>query len=167
MAQELNVVDVYNDLHQIPELGFQEFKTSAYIAEKLKQMGYEVTTGVGKTGVVAVEKGVNCPFEVQRAFYIFGTKDKARRGCHANRKSQFLFIALKGSCRVEFSDGNAEESVLLDSPTKALWLDKMIWKEMFDFSEDAVLLVLSSEKYDAEEYIRSREEFLKAKEAKK
>ena len=48
MAQELNVVDVYNDLHQIPELGFQEFKTSAYIAEKLKQMGYEVTTGVGK-----------------------------------------------------------------------------------------------------------------------
>lgn len=57
MAQELNVVDVYNDLHQIPELGFQEFKTSAYIAEKLKQMGYEVTTGVGKTGVVAVEKG--------------------------------------------------------------------------------------------------------------
>ena len=57
MAQELNVVDVYNDLHQIPELGFQEFKTSACIAEKLKQMGYEVTTGVGKTGVVAVEKG--------------------------------------------------------------------------------------------------------------
>lgn len=117
--------------------------------------------------LVAVEKGVNCPFEVKRAFYIFGTKDKARRGCHANRKSQFLFIALKGSCRVEFSDGNAEESVLLDSPTKALWLDKMIWKEMFDFSEDAVLLVLSSEKYDAGEYIRSREEFLKAKEAKK
>ena len=57
MAQELNVVELYNDLHQTPELGFQECKTSAYIAEKLKEMGYEVTTGVGKTGVVAVEKG--------------------------------------------------------------------------------------------------------------
>ena len=55
MAQELNVVEVYNDLHKIPELGFQEVKTSAYIAEKLKEMGYEVTTGVAKTGVVAVE----------------------------------------------------------------------------------------------------------------
>ena len=57
MAQELNVVEVYNDLHKIPELGFQEVKTSAYIAEKLKEMGYEVTTGVAKTGVVAVEAG--------------------------------------------------------------------------------------------------------------
>ena len=57
MAQELNVVEVYNDLHKTPELGFQEFKTSAYIAQKLKEMGYEVTTGIGKTGVVAIEKG--------------------------------------------------------------------------------------------------------------
>ena len=57
MAQELDVVELYNDLHKTPELGFQEFKTSAYIAQKLKEMGYEVTTGVGKTGVVAVEKG--------------------------------------------------------------------------------------------------------------
>ena len=57
MAQELNVVEVYNDLHKTPELGFKEFKTSAYIANKLKAMGYEVTTGVGQTGVVAVEKG--------------------------------------------------------------------------------------------------------------
>ena len=76
MAQELNVVDVYNDLHQIPELGFQEFKTSAYIAEKLKQMGYEVTTGVGKTGVVAVEKGAQAL--VRTASFTFKSRRVSR-----------------------------------------------------------------------------------------
>ncbi len=111
--------------------------------------------------LVAIEKGVNCPFEVKRAFYIFGTQGEARRGCHANRNSEFLFVALHGSCRVEFSDGNIKDSVLLDSPSKALWLGKMTWKEMYDFADDTVLLVLSSEKYDAKEYIRNYEEFQK------
>lgn len=109
--------------------------------------------------LVAIEKGPNCPFEVKRAFYIFGAQGATRRGCHANRNSEFLFVALKGSCRVEFSDGNTKENVLLDSPSKALCLGKMTWKEMYDFSEDAVLLVLSSEKYDANEYIRDFSEF--------
>lgn len=110
--------------------------------------------------LVAIEKGVNCPFEVKRAFYIFGMQGATRRGCHANRNSEFLFVALKGSCRVEFSDGNAKDSVLLDSPDKALWLGKMTWKEMYDFSDDAVLLVLSSEKYDKGEYIHDYREFI-------
>ena len=100
MAQELNVVDVYNDLHQIPELGFQEFKTSAYIAEKLKQMGYEVTTGVGKTGVVAVEKGAEAgPCLMIRAdmdalpFKING-EDKVIHACgHDSHSAMLLAIA--------------------------------------------------------------------------
>lgn len=112
--------------------------------------------------LVAIEKGPNCPFEIKRAFYIFGARGETRRGCHANRNSEFLFVALKGSCRVEFSDGNVKETILLNSPAQALWLGKMTWKEMYDFSEDAVLLVLASEKYDAEEYIRDYQEFLKA-----
>ena len=112
--------------------------------------------------LVAIEKGVNCPFEVKRAFYIFGARGETRRGCHANRNSEFLLVALKGSCRVEFSDGNVKETILLNSPAQALWLGKMTWKEMYDFSEDAVLLVLASEKYDADEYIRDYQEFLKA-----
>lgn len=111
--------------------------------------------------LVAIENGSNSPFEVKRAFYIFGTQGEARRGKHANRKSEFLFIALNGSCRVEFSDGTTTKQVLLNSPTQALWLGKMTWKEMFNFEEGTVLLVLSSEKYDAEEYIRDFEEFQK------
>lgn len=110
--------------------------------------------------LVAIEQGVNCPFEVKRAFYIFGVKGASRRGCHANRNSEFLFVVLKGSCHIEFSDGNKTNNIFLDSPKKALWLGKMTWKEMFDFSEDAVLLVLSNEKYDENEYIRDYQEFL-------
>ena len=128
-------------------------------------MNYEIinleTHGDERGSLVAIEKGTNCPFEIKRAFYIFGTKGETRRGCHANRKSQFLMVALSGSCRVEISDGNASETVILDSPTKALRLDKMVWKEMFDFSENAVLLVLSNEKYDAGEYIRDYDLFLR------
>lgn len=117
--------------------------------------------GDERGSLVAIEKGSNCPFEIKRAFYIFGTKGETRRGCHANRKSQFLMVSLSGSCRVEISDGRSSETVVLDSPTKALWLDKMIWKEMFNFSENAVLLVLSDEKYDASEYIRDYESLTK------
>lgn len=109
--------------------------------------------------LVAIEGGVNCPFEVKRAFYIFGAQGEARRGKHANKNSEFLFIALKGSCRVEFSDGTETQQVLLNNPTQALWLGKMTWKEMFDFEDGTVLLVLSSEKYDANEYIRDYNEF--------
>ena len=100
MAQELNVVEVYNDLHQIPELGFQEVKTSAYIAQKLREMGYEVTTGVGKTGVVAVEKGTEeGPCLMIRAdmdalpFKING-EDKVIHACgHDSHSAMLLAIA--------------------------------------------------------------------------
>ena len=108
MAQELNVVEVYNDLHQIPELGFQEVKTSAYIADKLKEMGYEVTTGVGKTGVVAVEKGAEAgPCLMIRAdmdalpFKING-EDKVIHACgHDSHSAMLLAIAsrLKGKIK--------------------------------------------------------------------
>lgn len=108
MAQELNVVDVYNDLHQIPELGFQEFKTSAYIAEKLKQMGYEVTTGVGKTGVVAVEKGAEAgPCVMIRAdmdalpFKVNG-EDKVIHACGHDSHCAML-LAIAPACRARLN----------------------------------------------------------------
>ena len=106
MAQELNVVEVYNDLHKTPELGFQEFKTSAYIAQKLKEMGYEVTTGIGKTGVVAIEKGAQeGPCVMIRAdmdalpFKVNG-EDKVIHACgHDSHCAMLLAIAsrLQGS----------------------------------------------------------------------
>ena len=94
--------------------------------------------------LVSLEGGMNCPFDVKRCFYIFDTKEDTARGCHANKNSEFVLIAINGSCKVKISDGKNEETVTLNSPHKGLYLDKMLWKEMYDFSYNAILLVLAS-----------------------
>lgn len=112
--------------------------------------------------LIAFEQGANCPFDVKRCFYIYDTKKADTvRGAHANRRSQFLLIVIHGSCKVRIDTGKTKDEVLLNSPKTALYLDKMVWKEMFDFSEGAVLMVLSNEKYDEKEYIRDYNDFLK------
>lgn len=111
--------------------------------------------------LIAFEQGANCPFDVKRCFYIYDTKKADTvRGAHANRRSQFLLVVIHGSCKVRIDTGKLKDEILLDSPKTALYLDKMVWKEMFDFSEGAVLMVLSNEKYDEGEYIRDYTEFL-------
>ena len=111
--------------------------------------------------LIAFENGVNCPFDIKRAFYIFDTKGGTARGRHANRNSEFLLIAINGSCKVKIDDGKSQEIVELSNPHAALYLDKMLWKEMYDFSYNGILLVLASTKYDEHEYIRDYDEFLK------
>lgn len=118
--------------------------------------------GDERGNLIAFEKNVNCPFDLKRCFYIFGTKDKnIARGGHANRNSEFLFVAVNGSCRVKIDTGKEKTDILLDSPNKALYLNKMIWKEMYEFSDKAVLLVLTNTLYDKNEYIRDYKQFLK------
>jgi dTDP-4-dehydrorhamnose 3,5-epimerase-like enzyme len=103
--------------------------------------------------LIAYENGINCPFEIKRVFFMYENDPGAIRGAHSNQKSQFLLIAIKGKCKIKVVDGEYSNSFILDSPEKALYLDKMVWKEISDFSEDAILLVLSSEKYDPDEYL--------------
>ncbi len=110
--------------------------------------------------LVSFEKKVNCPFDVKRAFYIFDTKPGVARGAHANRNSEFLLISINGSCKVKIDNGKKQEVVELNNPQRALYLDKMLWKEMYDFSYNAILLVLASTYYDEKEYIRDYDEFL-------
>lgn len=113
-------------------------------------------------GLIAFEQGKNCPFDVKRCFYIYDTKGSDTiRGAHANKKSKFLLVVVSGSCRVKIDTGTEQDEVLLNDPNVALYLDKMIWKEMFEFSYNAVLMVLSNELYDENEYIRDYEEFKK------
>ncbi|MDR1983060.1 MAG: FdtA/QdtA family cupin domain-containing protein [Holosporaceae bacterium] len=107
--------------------------------------------------LIAFEKGVNCPFEIKRAFFMYDGDINSVRGAHANKKSQFLLIAIKGSCQINVNDGINSDSFVLDSSEKALYLDRMVWKEMVNFSENAIILVLSSEKYDASEYVARME----------
>ena len=84
------------------------------------------------------------------------------RGCHANRKSEFVLINVAGSSKVKVKDGEGNEAIFcLNRPHTGIYLPTMVWKEMYDFSADSVLLVLASEHYDPEEYIRDYEEFEK------
>jgi len=121
----------------------------------LKNLGDE------RGALIPFEMGNNSPFEVRRAFYIYDTKPGVPRGAHANKKSKFLLVVISGSCKVLIDDGKNKEIVELNRPNQALYLDKMLWKEMYDFSYNAILLVLASEKYDESEYIRDYEQFLK------
>ncbi|WP_295701967.1 FdtA/QdtA family cupin domain-containing protein [Helicobacter mastomyrinus] len=109
--------------------------------------------------LVALQNNVNCPFEIKRVFYIFGVPSGGSRGEHANRISQFLFIALCGSCTIEVDNGRKQERFILDNPRQGLFLGAMMWKKMYDFSKDCVLLVLSDSYYDKDEYIYEYERF--------
>ena len=112
--------------------------------------------------LVAIEGNGDIPFEIKRIFYIFGSDPSVVRGRHANRRSEFVLINLCGSCRVKTveTDGEVREFVL-DQPHTGIYLPKMVWKDMYEFSEDSILLCLSSEHYDNAEYIRDYDEFLK------
>ncbi len=111
--------------------------------------------------LVSLEELKNIPFELKRLFYIFNTSNDARRGKHANRNSEFLFICLQGSCKVNYFYDSTIHEVILDNPTTGLYLPKMIWKEMYEFSKDSILLVLTNTLYDKDEYIRDFDLYLK------
>lgn len=111
--------------------------------------------------LVVVEGLKDIPFEIKRVFYIYGSKENTVRGSHANIDSKFVLINLVGSCKIKLNDGKNEEVINLDRPHKGIYLDKMVWKDMYDFSKNSVLLVISDNNYDPKEYIRSFEEFKK------
>lgn len=110
--------------------------------------------------LVVVEGKKDIPFEIKRAFYIYGSDNEVVRGQHANRKSEFVLINVAGKSKVKVMDGEGNEAVFcLNRPHTGIYLPTMVWKEMYDFSEDSVLLCLSSEHYDAAEYIRDYDAF--------
>ena len=105
---------------------------------------------------------MDVPFEIKRAFYIFGSDRDVIRGQHANRKTEFVLINVAGSSKVKVKDGMGNEAIYcLNRPHTGVYLPTMVWKDMYDFSKDSVLLCLASEHYDAEEYIRDYSEFVK------
>lgn len=112
--------------------------------------------------MVVVEGGIDVPFEIKRTFYIYGSDAQVVRGQHANRRTQFVLINVAGTSKVRVKDGEGNEAIFcLNRPHTGIYLPEMVWKDMYDFSPDSVLLVLASEHYDASEYIRDYEEFSK------
>lgn len=111
--------------------------------------------------LVVIEGGQAVPFEIKRVFYIYESDATVVRGQHANRESEFVLINVAGKSKVRITDGNEEFVVELGRPMMGIYIPKMIWKDMYDFSQDSVLLVLASTHYDGSEYIRDYEEYLK------
>ena len=110
--------------------------------------------GDDRGGLVSIEAGKTIPFPVERIYYLFNTKSGIARGFHAHKKLQQLAVCVKGKCRMILDDGIKREETWLDSPTKGLIIDSSVWREMHDFTDDCVLLVLASEYYDESDYIR-------------
>lgn len=111
--------------------------------------------------LVVVEGAMDIPFEIKRVFYIYGSDSQVIRGQHANRDSEFVLINVSGSSKVRVDNGFEEEIIELNRPRMGLYLPTMVWKDMYDFSEDSVLLVLANTHYDGNEYIRDYDEYLK------
>ena len=112
--------------------------------------------------LVVAEGGGDIPFDIKRVFYMYGSDGEVVRGQHANRRTEFVLINVAGQSKVRVEDGHGNEAVFsLNRPHTGIYLPTMIWKEMYDFSPDSVLLVLASEHYDGDEYIREHEAFVK------
>ena len=111
--------------------------------------------GDDRGSLVALESNTTIPFDIKRVYYIFGTKKNVTRGLHAHLALNQVLLCVKGSCKILLDDGVVRESVFLDSPTKGLLVESLVWREMSEFSADCVLLVIASELYDEEDYIRN------------
>lgn len=131
------------------------------LSEQIKIMEFS-DFGDERGNLVVVEgNGLDIPFDVKRVFYIYGSDSEVIRGRHANRKSEFVMINVSGKSKVKVDNGYETQIIELDRPRMGLYLSTMVWKDMYDFSPDSVLLVLASEHYDAKEYIRNYDDFIK------
>lgn len=122
--------------------------------------------GDERGSLVSLEEGRNIPFEIKRVYYMFKTKEGVRRGFHAHKSLRQVAIAVRGSCRFVLDDGTERVELCLDNPAQGLVIESFMWREMYDFSDDCVLMVLADQLYDEADYVRSYEEFLAIAKAK-
>ncbi len=110
--------------------------------------------------LIALEEFNDIPFEIKRVYYMYDTEPGVRRGFHAHKMLEQILICIHGSCKILLDNGIQKKVVPLEKPYEGLYVANDIWREMYDFSEDAVLMVLASEIYMEEDYIRNYDEFL-------
>lgn len=111
--------------------------------------------------LVAIEEYKHIPFQVKRVYYMYDTVPGVTRGKHAHKSLEQILICVHGSCKILLDDGSEKAVVPLNKPNVGLYVSNVMWREMFDFSEDAVLMVLASKLYDESDYIRDYGEFQK------
>jgi dTDP-4-dehydrorhamnose 3,5-epimerase-like enzyme len=111
--------------------------------------------------LIALEKDRNVPFEIRRVYYLFSTKCDVHRGMHAHRNLNQLAVSVRGSVTFLLDDGEGPRKVVLNDPSQGLLLRRMVWREMYDFSEDCVLMVLADQFYDPADYITDYDAFMR------
>lgn len=118
--------------------------------------------GDNRGELIAIEVGDDkiIPFEIKRVYYIYATAPGISRGFHAHRNLKQIAICVSGTCKMVLDNGIVRQETIMSSATRGLVIERMVWREMHDFSPDCVLLVLASEHYEESDYIRSYETFL-------
>jgi dTDP-4-dehydrorhamnose 3,5-epimerase-like enzyme len=118
------------------------------------------TLGDERGHLIALENDKSVPFAIKRVYYLTDTQPGVPRGFHAHKELTQVAVCVSGRCLMKMDDGHTQEEVWLDAPDKAIVIEKMIWHEMHDFSSDCVLLVLASDFYDEQDYIRNYDAFM-------
>lgn len=110
--------------------------------------------------LTAIEYPKDLPFEIKRIYYIYEVGKGVERGFHSHKDLEQILIAVNGSIKIRIKNHLSEEIIELNTPNEGLYIGPMIWREMYDFSEGAVLLVLASHEYDESDYIRNYDEYI-------
>lgn len=118
------------------------------------------THGDERGQLVALEEKKDIPFKIKRVYYMYDTLPGVTRGYHAHKSLEQILVCIHGSCKILLDDGHEKKVVALEKPYEGLYVSHAVWREMFDFSPDAVLMVLASELYDESDYIRNYDKFL-------
>ncbi len=131
------------------------------LSDQIKILEF-IERGDERGNLVVIEgEEQDIPFDIKRVFYIYGSDATVVRGQHANRRTKFVLINVAGESKVKVDNGFETQVISLDKPRMGLFLDTMVWKDMYDFSPDSILLVLCSEHYDSSEYIRDYDAYIK------
>lgn len=111
--------------------------------------------------LIALEEYNDIPFHIKRVYFMYDTVTGVIRGKHAHKSLQQILVCVHGSCKIKLDNGREKKVVVLEKPYEGLYVANNMWREMYDFSPDAVLMVFASEVYDESDYIRDYDEFLK------
>ena len=112
--------------------------------------------------LVALEEKKDIPFPIKRVYYMYDTGDGVRRGYHAHKTLKQILVCVHGKCKILLDNGQEKKIVSLEKHYEGLYIEHNMWREMYDFSSDAVLMVLASDYYDESDYIRNYDDFLES-----
>lgn len=128
--------------------------------KKIKKYNYKYHSDkYGK--LISLEAKKNIPFEIKRVYYIYDVESGVRRGFHSHKKLEQILVCVHGSVKILVKTPEEEKIIKLNNPRKGLYIGTDLWREMYDFENGAVLMVLASDYYDESDYIRNYDEYEK------